>query len=35
MDTIIAFSIAFAVTAFFVRRDRARAARPKSPGKQV
>jgi hypothetical protein len=30
MDTIIAFSIAFAITAYFVKRDR-RKARTKKP----
>jgi len=31
MNTLIAFSLAFAVTAYFVRRDRNRSARSKSP----
>lgn len=33
MENIIAISIAFAVTAYFVRRDRGRCARLKSPKK--
>jgi len=31
MNTLIAFSFAFVVTAYFVRRDRNRSSRPKSP----